>query len=1480
MNRQTMVGVLRDAGIEVKDGTIPPSTLGLPDSVRVRLLVDHEGLFRVYCAVNLPSSLPISGIKGALKKSGDEALLLLDRGRERLMALHMTSEGADTQLELGEAEVARLLPHVRLGEGEDPFEVSERVRDLILHPEEEREAFQNRGLFSDDYLKYRLTDSIQYPEWEEDISQSYKDLRDLYDSKKGHLDGLNEAQTESEFLDEAIKILGHAFVKQTSTVEGSRPDYALFGDEEKKNAAFGFKEDLEKFYAPSLAVAEGKYWGRNLDIYTKKDDKDNEATARHKSSPEMQISRYLQETGLPWGILTNGEEWRLYNGGAVGKTKRYYAVDFVRALESEEEFRRFYLFFRREAFVPRGAEGKSFLDRVLTGSEDYAVRVGKELKRVVFERLFARVAKGFLEYHGKELKLTVDEEALKKTYRGTLALLYRLLFLLYAEARDLLPVGDRLGYGVHSITRLKRDIAVRIDEGEKFSEKSYVIWEQLDSLFRIVDGGSPDLNVPPYNGGLFKDAGSHEFLGTRRISDRYLAPALDDLSRQAVEDGKRRFVDYGFIGVRELGSVYEGLLEFSLKVADADLVVVKEKGKEVYVPKGSQKKKKVFGEVKKGDPYLVNDKKERKATGSYYTPRYIVDYIVENTLGPLVEERRVALEERLAEIGKLKDELRRSRKSEEYITDEARKKEALKTLLDVKVLDPAMGSGHFLVAAVDYLTDEFTRTIDELGAEPVVEELAELRTEIQAGLEAYGAQATNEQLSDANLLKRMVLKRCVYGVDMNEMAVELAKLSLWLDAFTVGAPLSFLDHHLKHGNSLIGSSVREVRKEVEKTGSLFGNQFTATLIQGTELMQHVGEIPDATVGEVRESIASYGMADEVLSPYKRMLDIWTSQHFGNKGAENFLSETSATGAVDDLTKGNYDHFTGGARKIIDTATDLSESKLFFHWELEFPEVFYEGSREQEYPGFDAVVGNPPYVSAPAMVREAPNLRSYLTNTEDLLTMKWDLYCAFMALGWRLTARSGRLGAIIPNQFMYQDYAVPIRSLFAREAQISTLVDLGNTEVFEDVSVMTCILSVEKGSGVDNQVRATITEERHINTLQTVPYYPVPQRLFLELPSNIYRLALDEFAYSLVQRLLRASYTLGALCYGSVGVVPHSEKLNKPKETFIFDRKVNDKCQRYIEGKNADRYLIKWDGSWLEYDYDVVRRPSLPELLETEKIAIRIVAGKTGLRAVYDGDGFYTDHSFVLFALKKQLVDIKRRNLHLKPQDVDLSSNYDLFALLALINSKLLGWLFLFYLSSDLNIGPDDARRLPIRAISFDTHPQERESAVEEASRLYEDRNYPAVVQWAEQEVSWALKIGHTSGGRNDTVHDLLAHLAEQMTAMHKEHAEIEQTWQEWAETILPSNHKLTKTFLEQGWVEIGLESGWEGVKSEFQARNAIPGGKDLQRLRKETEEALSELRPLYERIRKTDELIDQIVYRLYGLTEEEIAVVEASAAGA
>ena len=218
---------------------------------------------------------------------------------------------------------------------------------------------------------------------------------------------------------------------------------------------------------------------------------------------------------------------------------------------------------------------------------------------------------------------------------------------------------------------------------------------------------------------------------------------------------------------------------------------------------------------------------------------------------------------------------------------------------DLKVLDPAMGSGHFLVEAVDYITDQMAKFLTAFKWNPVVYGLAETRRDIQQEMERQGVTIDMSKLTDLNLLKRSVLKSCIYGVDLNPMAVELAKVSLWLDCFTLGAPLSFLDHHMKPGNSLIGGNVQEV--QLALSNSLWGSQFSY-LLDATQLMRRVGELSDVTAQEVAESRKAYKGAYDALVPFKRLLHVWTSEYFGNKGAKHITQEHADAIFNTDYTK--------------------------------------------------------------------------------------------------------------------------------------------------------------------------------------------------------------------------------------------------------------------------------------------------------------------------------------------------------------------------------------------------------------------------------------------------------------------------------------------------------------------------------------------------------------------------------------------------
>jgi hypothetical protein len=458
-------------------------------------------------------------------------------------------------------------------------------------------------------------------------------------------------------------------------------------------------------------------------------------------------------------------------------------------------------------------------------TRDDATALGYRLKDRVYVTILPCIAQGFLVDRQQRLgtKQQPTDEELREVYDATLTLLFRLLFLLYAEARHLLPVRDA-GYRAASLWKIKEEIASRagitereVDEriSNAYSANQYGLYDRLTRLCVALAKGEPGLNVPMYDGGLFtstprrigkargeianadgRDQRSADVLTSHKVPDRFLALAIDRLARD-VDDSTLSLValDFASLEVRHLGSIYEGLLEFELKVADEDLTTKTERNREKYIPLGKAKSKRgkaPVAVVRTGQVYLWNNKLERKSSGSYYTPDPIVKYMVEHTVGPVLE----------AKLARLRSEFRKARTSHDHeaLVDE---------LFDFRVLDPAMGSGHFLVDAVDHITDRMLAFLNEFPVNPVGSMLDRIRQEILDACAQQGISVDTDKLTATNLLKRQVLKQCIYGVDLNPMAVELTKASLWLDALTIGAPLSFLDDHLCCGNSLIGTSLNE-----------------------------------------------------------------------------------------------------------------------------------------------------------------------------------------------------------------------------------------------------------------------------------------------------------------------------------------------------------------------------------------------------------------------------------------------------------------------------------------------------------------------------------------------------------------------------------------------------------------------------------------------------------------------------------------------
>ncbi|MBU2462442.1 N-6 DNA methylase, partial [bacterium] len=838
-------------------------------------------------------------------------------------------------------------------------------------------------LFSNHYLDKLLPGE---KEWGIETSFYFKEIKALYETNKERLPGLNESQLRKHFLDKVLEILGWTVDVEPPTPSGEwakHPDYALFKDKENLRSAQSLSQ--EGYFSKAACIGEAKQWGRPLDRKLK-----SEADPFEVQNPSLQISRYLWLSGVQWGVLTDGKYWRLYERETSKRLDIYYEIDLPSLLEdgTEGDFKYFCLFFRKESFP-------EFVNKVYQGSVDYARVVGEELKGNVYQAL-KLIADGFLKTPGNGL----SQEDLKDIHNNSLILLYRLLFVLYAECRDLLPLGKNQFYTEsYSLDVLKKEVASKLDHGDSIALSTYQYWNKLKELFEVINSGNPELEVPPYNGGLFNPA-KHKFLETCRAGDLYLARAIDFLTRSQ----DKAFIDYSSLEVRHLGSIYEGLLEYKLRIADQDLVSVKEKGKEIYVPldEAEKKRKKIKEEeiVREGEAYLVTDKGERKASGSYYTPDYIVNYIIENTLRPLCDQ----ITERIrAEIHKLEEKVKGSRGQNREVYQ--RKLEEIKTSFDdevlkLKVLDPAMGSGHFLVRATEYLAEE-------VATNPY----------------AWDEEAPEGEAA-VSFYKRRIVENCIYGVDLNPLAVELTKLSLWLSTVAKNRPLNFLDHHLRCGNSLIGAKIEDLanlpdaRKRQKKKEQpdqlglgLFEDIFKERVFLLLGAFKQIEDLLSDTVEQIGQKEKLYQDFRRIVARFCDVADVWTSAYFGNEVGWKDYDQLQ-----ENLRAKEKEWQTLMAScSCFSKAKEIACDKHFFHWELEFPEVFFEGSRHKDNPGFDCVVGNPPYGDilddTTKYFLEEVGFNSGGSGNNDVFRF-------FTEKGLYISNIGAYLGYIIPNTFLF------------------------------------------------------------------------------------------------------------------------------------------------------------------------------------------------------------------------------------------------------------------------------------------------------------------------------------------------------------------------------------------------------------------------------------------------------------------------------
>lgn len=860
--------------------------------------------------------------------------------------------------------------------------------------------FINRGLFSNYFLRERLEKALS--ERKRDVWREASTFFAAFSNTGG-------ISTDFTSIPKMLNALGYQVIRGTSN------EYVL--------------SSPSRILGIVAIVSETD----NLDVMS------NERTV-----PSVQAVAALALH--PWVILTNGRLWRLYSSRVSSASTNYFEVDLEGVSdEKDPRLKYFVSLFSAAALVPK--QEITDLDYIFDGGVQYARELEQDIRTKIFEKqLFLDLVRGIL---GHSASKKYSDEDLSEAKKDALKLLYRLLFILYAESRGLLPLNDKR-YSQISIGYIRERLSAMEKEPEAKSA-----WDSLQRLFSGISKGDPSVNLPQYDGALFEFDKS---IDTLTVRNKHLVPALRALMEI---DGKG--IDYQNFGVRQLGSLYEALLEYTVRQAETDLAIVKGQILDMKFAKGTKYERL----IDEGEIYLTSGGLARKGTGSYFTPDKIVKFLVTKGLEPIFTDREK----------KFKEELERWRKT----GDKEAAAACTKHLFDIQVVDPAMGSGHFLVTVVDEITRWIIRVLEKNPDAPLAVDIGEDRQKIISEQRTKGIELDGELLTFNVILKRMVMKRCVFGVDINPLSVELAKLSLWLDSFTIGTPLTFLDHHIRTGDSLIGMWLEDLKAKRPEKVTL--DAWTESVESISDILQQVSYPADLNIKEVQKSKESYEQSRESSKPLRTLLDMQAAAIIDEELQKRLPRNLTL---VEEKVRDGQLEGMIWAQPVLE-ALEYGRKYHFFHWELEFPDAFNDDRR-----GFDLVVMNPPWEVIevdddeffsqyyPSFKRiskkeEKEIIEQKLLTNKSILTAfrnyvssiekrtafyrssayqkqdgKTDTWKLFLERILNLTATDGTMAVLIPSGIVMNESARALRKAIL-ERRIRFLYEFENTHgIFPDV----------------------------------------------------------------------------------------------------------------------------------------------------------------------------------------------------------------------------------------------------------------------------------------------------------------------------------------------------------------------------------------------------------------------------------------------
>lgn len=800
-----------------------------------------------------------------------------------------------------------------------------------------------------------------------------------------------------------------------------------------------------------------------------------------------------EREGLPWLVLMGGSSVRLYpvspdiGVGRKGQTQTFLELDL--ALLPDDKVGFLPLLFGPDGLRPDG----SVVD-LLTQSADFAAELATRLRERIYEGVIPTLAQAVAAKMQVTSASAADQrKQLDEAYHRAMIVLFRLLFVAYAEDRRLLPYGVSERYTRNALKTLAKDLAER-PSGD-FDANSTTLWDDLVQVWRVIDTGDiRDWGVPAYNGGLFtRDADknpSGAATYSLELTNEVIGPVLTKLLVDETVDGVIGPVDFRSLSVREFGTIYEGLLESGLDVATIDLSLGSD---DMYVPASDPES----AEVKAGEVYFHSLSGSRKATGSYFTKPFAVEHLLDEALEPALSQH----------LERIKGHLQAGRN-----------KVAAREFFDFRAADLSMGSGHFLIAAIDRIEARFSRFLAEHPMPEVAEEIATLR---DVAARQLGLTPDEAGIDDGILLRRQIARRCIYGADINEIAVELARLAIWIHTFVPGLPLSFLNHGLVWGNSLTGvGTLKEIETALEEAEhrehgvsaeqlSMFlPSAISSFLERASTQLDQLGALSDASIADVGKAVQVEAELAVALEPLCDLCDLITAER-ATRGLKKSdpgrvrLTEGGSAIAVADSADALEAAVQG--HPMIQTARAIGREVQALHMPVEFPEVF-----RRERPGFDVILGNPPWeklhvnsevwwgVKSPglrslpqgkklkaiaALEASRPDLAAELTkDTERVKTMSaviangpypgigeahLDLFSAFSWRFWQEVRDGGRVGVVLPRAAMSGAALAQWRRAVLEDGAITDLTSLVNNRgwAFDGVHPQWTIalLAVSKGT---------------------------------------------------------------------------------------------------------------------------------------------------------------------------------------------------------------------------------------------------------------------------------------------------------------------------------------------------------------------------------------------------------------------------------